>query len=57
MKILVLGIIVVLLIFFSIGSNDGGRNASENSDNYGQYDKGTPLCDKGAYGDVNGLCD
>ena len=25
-------------------------------DNYGQYDKGTAECDKGAYGDINGLC-
>ena len=38
-------------------SFSGDKNTSQTtSDNYGQYDKGTPLCDKGAYGEINGLC-
>ena len=41
-----------LVYFFSGGSNKKGVI----SDNYGQYDKGTALCDKGAYGDTAGLC-
>jgi hypothetical protein len=32
---------------------DGNKNASTTiSDNYGQYDEGSAMCDKGAYGDV-----
>jgi len=56
MKILVLGITITLLIVLSGCSDDSGQTSRENVSNYGQYDKGTPMCDKGAYGDENGLC-
>lgn len=53
MRVLLVAIVGIVLIY----AFSGGRNSSGViSDNYGQYDKGTPLCDKGAYGDVNGLC-
>ena len=39
---------------YAFGSSEKASNTT--ADNYGQYDKGTPMCDKGAYGDVNGLC-
>ena len=42
----------ILFYFFSGGSITNGIIR----DNYGQYDKGTALCDKGAYGDTAGLC-
>ena len=43
---------IILVYAFS-----GDKNTSQTtSDNYGQYDKGTPLCDKGADGEINGLC-
>ena len=44
--------VIALIYVFS-----GNKNSSKTpSDNYGQYDKGSAMCDKGAYGDVNGLC-
>ena len=47
-------IITVLTLIYVFGGNKNPSNAP--SDNYGQYDKGTAMCDKGAYGEVNGLC-
>ena len=44
----------IVLIYIFSGNNNSTRISS---DNYGQYDKGTAMCDKGAYGDVNNLCD
>ena len=48
------------LIMFIIGLAyifvGGDVPSSSVNDNYGQYDKGTALCDKGAYGQVNNLC-
>ena len=52
MKALVIVVAGVVLIYLISGNN----SSQTSSDNYGQYDKGTPLCDKGAYGAVNGLC-
>ena len=54
MKILLIIIAIVGLIY--IFSSDNGPSNSV-SDNYGQYDKGTALCDKGAYGDAVNLCE
>lgn len=46
-------IVAVIAVIYVSGS---ARNPSNTTaDNYGQYDKGTAMCDKGAYGDVNGL--
>ena len=52
MKILII-IFASLVILYALMGNNSSRTVS---DNYGQYDKGTPLCDKGAFGEVNGLC-
>ena len=47
-------IIALIALIYVFGGN---KNSSKTtSDNYGQYDKGTAMCDKGAYGEVNGLC-
>ena len=43
----------MFLLFIMFG---GLKTSNTTSDNYGQYDKGTALCDKGASGDVNGSC-
>ena len=48
--------IIVIMGIFLVYLFSGDKDSRTTSDNYGQYDKGTPLCDKGAYGDVNGLC-
>ena len=50
--LLILGAGIVLIYIF-MGNNNSPRIIG---DNYGQYDKGTAECDKGAYGDINGLC-
>ena len=52
MKVIFIVIVGITLVYFFV-SNDTSNTISNN---YGQYDKGTPQCDKGAYGDVNGLC-
>ena len=53
MKILIFIVVGIVLIFvFTVYNNP----SSFIGNNYGQYDKGTPQCDKGAYGDINGLC-
>lgn len=54
MKKLSYAVIAGLLLLVSGCSDDSGRTIGKN--NNGQYDKGTPMCDKGAYGEVNGLC-
>ena len=54
MKILLIIIAIVGLIYI-FSSDDTPFNSA--SDNYGQYDKGTALCDKGAAGDTSGACD
>ena len=54
MKVLI--IVVAGLVLFYVISGNNSSNVKFSGDNYGQYDKGTPLCDKGAYGEVNGLC-
>jgi len=54
MKILVLILLGIAVIYLFSGNKDSSRTSR---DNYGQYDKGTALCDKGAAGDVSGLCD
>ena len=51
--LLILGVGIVLIYVFT-SNNNSSRIIN---DNYGQYDKGTPMCDKGAYGDVNNLCE
>ena len=53
MKLLML-ILVIMAIVFVVIKNENSSNVL--SSNYGQYDKGTALCDKGAYGQVNNLC-
>jgi hypothetical protein len=53
MKILLIIIAVVGLIYIFGGCE---KPSTTVADNYGQFDKGTPMCDKGAYGEVNGLC-
>jgi len=53
MKIIIV-IIVGIILFYAFSGSDNSINKMNN--NYGQFDKGTPQCDKGAYGDVNGLC-
>lgn len=53
MKILAAAIVIIVIIFALIRPERSGKYIP---DNYGQYDKGSALCDKGAYGDVNGLC-
>ena len=53
LKILLI-IIAIIAMIYAFGSSEKASNTA--ADNYGQYDKGTPMCDKGAYGDVNGLC-
>jgi uncharacterized protein YceK len=45
---------VILFLLYGCGGIEYFTKPSMN--NYGQYDKGTAMCDKGAYGDVNGLC-
>ena len=50
----IIAIIAVAFLAYAFFTN--GNSTKTISDNYGQYDKGSPLCDKGAYGDVNGLC-
>tara|TARA_B100000767_G_C19332914_1_gene356447 strand:+ start:94 stop:255 length:162 start_codon:yes stop_codon:yes gene_type:complete len=52
MKILII-IFATLFVAYTLLSNNSSRTVK---DNYGQYDKGTALCDKGAFGEVNGLC-
>ncbi|MDB2603562.1 hypothetical protein N9Y59_02840 [Planktomarina temperata] len=52
MKALMIVVAGLVLIYVISGNN----SSQTSSDNYGQYDKGTPLCDEGAYGAVNGLC-
>ena len=52
-KILVIIVIGIALAYSFIGNK---TSSSIGGNNYGQYDKGTAECDKGAYGDVNGLC-
>ena len=52
MKILII-IFASLIILYALLGNNSSRTVT---DNYGQYDKGTALCDKGASGEVNGLC-
>ena len=47
----------ILGITLNACDNNGGSAARNNVDNYGQYDKGTPMCDEEAYGDVNNLCE
>ena len=54
MKIFVVLIFGLILIYFISGSMNGSGTLS---DNYGQYDKGTALCDKGAAGDTSGACE
>ena len=50
-------LMIILTVVASIYLFGGNKNASITiSDNYGQYDEGSAMCDKGAYGDVNGLC-
>ena len=53
MKILLI-IIAIIAMIYAFGKAE--KASSTTADNYGPYDKGTPMCDKGAYGDVNGLC-
>ena len=53
MKLFIFALGVIVLIYALSGEREPNGYIS---DNYGQYDKGTALCDKGAYGDVNGLC-
>ena len=53
MKIIFI-IIVGIVLFYAFSGSDNSINTMNN--NYGQFDKGTPQCDKGTYGDVNGLC-
>ena len=51
---LLLIIIAFTAFIYLFGGNKNSSDAPSN--NYGQYDKGTAMCDKGAYGEVNGLC-
>jgi hypothetical protein len=53
LKILIMIIALIALIYVFGGNKNSSKTTS---DNYGQYDKGTAMCDKGAYGEVNGLC-
>ena len=53
MKILIFIVVGIVLIYVFTGDHN---SSSFIGNNYGQYDKGTPECDKGAYGDINGLC-
>jgi hypothetical protein len=53
MKLFIFALGVIVLIYALSGGQESNGYVN---DNYGQYDKGTALCDKGAYGDVNGLC-
>ena len=53
MKLIFFALVAFVLIYALSGER---KSNGPISDNYGQYDKGTALCDKGAYGDVNGLC-
>ena len=52
-KPLIIIIFASLIILYALLGNNSSRTVT---DNYGQYDKGTALCDKGASGEVNGLC-
>ena len=54
MKLIVILVVGLVLIYFLVGGMNG---SSTINDNYGQYDKGTALCDKGAAGDTIGACD
>ena len=53
MKLFIFALSALVLIYALFGEQQSNGYVS---DNYGQYDKGTALCDKGAYGEVNGLC-
>ena len=53
MKLFIYALAALVLIYALAGER---KSTGYINDNYGQYDKGTALCDKGAYGDVNGLC-
>ena len=46
-RLLILGVGIVLIYVFSSNNN----SSSGINDNYGKYDKGTPLCDEDASGD------
>ena len=52
-----ISMLFILGVTLNACDNNGGSAARNNVDNYGQYDKGTPMCDEGAYGDVNNLCE
>ena len=53
MSVLII-IIAVVSVIYLFGGN---KNAPTTiNDNYGQYDEGSAMYDKVAYGDVNGLC-
>ena len=52
MRVIFIVIAVIISVYFFM--NNDTTNIINN--NYGQFDKGTPQCDKGAYGDINGLC-